>query len=325
MSTIKQACLRAIHPLCLALCLFTLSLLTLSSAASGFSAQPSDKQSTELATLRRAGLQGDRSQIATLINNLTAPAHRAYVQTSLHALAQLGATEALPAIDKVCRDTSDRDNQGYARVARARLIAESGALGSVEGKVEASAKMSRFYQELALTPAELNTGLSHNQSASYQPQPMEVYAVREIADMVYRGSYADYAALPGVAQVDFHADAPAALKMRLSAIVPERRLGTMIQELSQKKTLMMDDNFEIQLAAHECHFQRRPPGDGRCHGGQVPAGAEASAAKSAFAAGIKTYYGSPLQNAEGFSHLSRACQEQDCVLRWNVRSVTTEV
>lgn len=150
----------------------------------------------------------------------------------------------------------DPDDVAFARAARARLLAEAAGQGINSGPAQAAAKVARFYQALGLTPASLNAAVSaesNDPRPRYQREaaPLAVYALRELADMVYRGNYRDYASLPGVAVVDFTPDGPAALKMRLAPLPQPQRMDTMLGELSHKDKLLKEDNFEIQLAADE--------------------------------------------------------------------------
>ncbi len=226
---------------------------------------------------RQAGLRGDRSHIPAMINVLKNPPHLGYTYTTLHALAQLGAVEALPIVEAYAQDDATGawdetggDLRNFSKASRARLLAESETQLITDSKVTSAAKVRRFYKELQMTPADLNDAL-----ISYYPplvpqmkpksgerlvwppadtspsHPVGVYAVRELADMMYHGSYKDCAALPEISQVNFASDYPSALKMRLAPLSPSERLDTMLQELSQKTVLKHWDDYEIQLASNE--------------------------------------------------------------------------
>lgn len=217
-----------------------------------------------IAAIRQAGIKGDNTKTQTIIESLKRPTHRTYVYTCLHALAQLGAIEALPTIDTVIQNSQDQEGSNFARVAKARLIAEDSAKTIIDNRTRAVTKTKRFYKELSLTPADLNAGLKASQSpitdengrisiatGGHKPHSVELYAVRELADLVYKDGYKDFADLAEVDQVDFQQDYASALKMRLAPLSRDQRLVTIIQELSRKTALTFNDYNEIQLAVNE--------------------------------------------------------------------------
>ena len=225
---------------------------------------------------RQAGLHRDSSRISAMVSALKSPPHIGYTYTTIHALAQLGAMEALPTIEACAQDSDNRQDEtrgdlcNFSKAARARLLAENEARPITDSKTASAAKIHRFYKELGLTPNQLNEALD----AYYHPpqtvansqgtpewvslpsdtapvHPVGVYAVRELADMMYHGDFKELAALPEVSQINFSGDYPSALKVRLAALPPSERLNTMLQELSQKKVLTHWENYEIQLASNE--------------------------------------------------------------------------
>lgn len=211
-------------------------------------------QGIQAQAIRTAGLRGDRFQIPAITAWLQKPPHPDFIPTALHALARLGATEALPTIDAL---RQQRPNWGgdFGTVARARLVAEASSKAESDPTRQAAMKVDRFYHELGLSPAELTSTVSRYRpeqpkaSDSYSLPPLEVYAMRELADIVYMGSYSAYAALPGVADVDFSKDYPSFLKIRLAPLSQELRLSWLINDLAHKKTLGANDSYEMQLAA----------------------------------------------------------------------------
>ena len=175
--------------------------------------------------MRRAGLQFDRSQIQTLtgiVQEKPTPS-RFLMETTLHSLARMGATDALPAVDALIQggggtggnDAVDPNVVNAARAARARSVAEAaypdaGAAGQMQ------AKLARFYAELGETPASLNAamlaymnGPAKNVGPGISPKyPVELYALRELADMAYSSPQRNFtSALPGMVDVDFALDA----------------------------------------------------------------------------------------------------------------------
>lgn len=220
----------------------------------------------EVSSVIEAGRSLDHSQVPFIIGVLQSPPHVSYATAGLHALAKMGALEGLPVVQTYI-DTDTGDTGKYAVVVKARLLAENSVSRISSGPQKAVAKVERFYKELNMTSGDMNNALiafhtpnrqqgaegrASQQFSTLPPQPpIGVYAMRELADMVYNGSYQDYASLPQVASVNFQEDYPSALKMRLAALPHEERLNTIIDELANKKALTPDDSYELQLAINE--------------------------------------------------------------------------
>ena len=217
----------------------------------------------EVSSVIEAGRSLDHSQVPFIIRVLQSPPHVSYATAGLHALAKMGVLEGLPVIQSYI-DTDTGDTGKYAVVVKARLLAENSASRINSDPQKAIAKVERLYKELNMTSGDLNNALiafhtpltqqgtegrTSQQFSTLPPQPpIGVYAMRELADIVYNGSYKDYASLPQVAGVNFQADYPSALKMRLAAIPHQERLNTIIIELADKKALTPNDSYELQLA-----------------------------------------------------------------------------
>lgn len=219
----------------------------------------SPEEERQINAIRPAGLYGDRSQIPLMVAVLASPAHPhpLVVKTALHALSRLGAVEALPAIEDLINREGSSDVGNYARIAKARLLAESGAKGVMSSPAQAASKVGRFYSETGLGSADLNSATSHYRQHLHEKRGESadtlngVYAVREIADIVYAGVYKDYTTLPGVAQVNFQADLPSSLKMRFAPLSHKDRVNALIQDLSHQQYNGEQERLEIQLAADE--------------------------------------------------------------------------
>ena len=236
--------------------------------------------------MRQAGMRGDRSQIRRMVeifqNPPAAEALDVAYQTRsslLRPLAQLGATEALPTLDDFIQGDSAKplpgedyitfsqrkENIALSKAVRARILAQSGAQGVADDKARASAEVKRFFQELGQTPQSLNAAVAayqlknqqHYEAAGRNPDyrhdavPVEVFAVRELADMAYRDRYRGFVSLPDVARVDFGQDAGAALKARLAPLSSAQRVAMLVSEISQKKITDNDDLRRAQLLADE--------------------------------------------------------------------------
>ncbi len=232
-----------------------------------------------LARMRQAGLHGDRSQIRYMVEAFQNPVSddndvSYHIRLSLlRPLAQLGATEALPALEDVIQSDPAKPlpGQTYAdswengqiialsKVVRARILAQSGAQGAADDKARASAQVRRFLQELGQTPGSLNAAVAaykaqeqrHLEAAGHNPDyrndavPVELFAVRELADMAYRDRYRGFVSLPDVARVDFSQDDGAALKARLAPLSSSQRIATLVDEISQEK---VKDNLALRRA-----------------------------------------------------------------------------
>lgn len=259
-----------------ALCQENQPMVPMAEHRSLYSGMLRNQDANQIEEFRRAGLTKDRSQISSMVVLLARPIHISYTYTTIHALAQMGAAEALPIIDTYIQDaghdTQDEtkgDLHNFSTAARARLVAEDAVKAIPGSKAATTAKVKRFYKELGVTSTDLNASLSdyyqiQNSVVSqggqhwasmphdiFHAHPTGVYAVRELADMMYHGDYANGATMPEVSQVNFVNDYPSALKMRLAPLSPSQRLATMLQELSQKKVLTHWDDYEIQLASNE--------------------------------------------------------------------------
>jgi len=208
-------------------------------------------ESKQIASMRRAGITGDRTQVPAMIAVLSDPSHPhpLAIRTALHALAQLGATEALPFVDAVAQSKTLEPD--YVKVVRQRLLAESDARSTADTNAQAATKISTFYSGLGLTPDQLNAATASLQSGSPKQPGLHLSALREIADMAYHGIYNDYAALPGVKQLNFQQDYPSALKIRLAPLARVDRVNAMIDDLAHTQSIGPKQKYEMQLLDDE--------------------------------------------------------------------------
>lgn len=172
----------------------------------------------QLEKFRKAGLTEDRSGVSAMIESLHSEDLPARTLTALHALAQLGEDRALPDIQSFIENVASTDQRNFARAAKARLVAEKYGRSIADVKIRRTAKATRFFQDLGMSPAELNADLvsyhaslrpipvgvhRYSYSTGSIPPPAGVYAMRELADMLYRDGYPDYRELPEVMAVNF--------------------------------------------------------------------------------------------------------------------------
>ncbi len=187
-------------------------------------------------------------------------------RAGLHALAQLGAVEALPLVDRSVEERYE-DESNFAQAARARLIAEASGSEIPAAEGHAGVKVRAFFRELDRTHTTLNADLyafRHPAAALNErgqrffisttgptTQPVAIYALRQLADMVYHGEFARYAVLPDVVLTHFREDYGSALKMRLAPLSRPERLQTLVEELAHRQVLRGETRYDMQLAANE--------------------------------------------------------------------------
>ena len=99
--------------------------------------------------------------------------HRSYAFVALYALAQIGVTEALPAVDSLLATSPDIGSVNYAVAAKARLLAENDAQAIKDPKARAQAKIAALYQRAGLTPDAFNRAAKEYQLYASTPgRPM---------------------------------------------------------------------------------------------------------------------------------------------------------
>lgn len=222
-----------------------------------------------LTRMRAAGLRGDRTQILFMVKAFQNPPGMdkqdvAYLirMSLLRPLAEISATEALPTIDEVIQSDPAKPLPGQpyadldenqkvitlAKVVKARILAQSATQGQTNLKVRSEAQVKNFFQELGETPEGLNTAVAafHTQERQHAmatrtasegrslSPPVELYAMRELADMAYNSEYRGFASLPTVSRVNFGQDKGAALKVRLAPLSRIQRIQTLSNEVGQE-------------------------------------------------------------------------------------------
>lgn len=203
-----------------------------------------------LAATRQAGFHKDHAQASQIVANLQGTVHLSYLYTALHALAQMGSEPSLSEIERYIKhdaveNSQDLDLSNFASAAKARLLAESKTQSVTAGETLSPKKMQIFFNELGVSPDSLNADLASYNASQRLPDssgetvyithsdvlkihPKGVYAVREIADIMYHGRYEDYASLPQVQAIHFDQDYPSALKVRLAQVPQAGRLAVII-------------------------------------------------------------------------------------------------
>ena len=242
---------------------FLACLLLAHGSAFGYSVADPTHDLGRLGPARQAGLRADRTRIPDLIAILQEKPTptRFLMETTLLSLAQLGATDALPALNALTQSGKGQDGKDLvepnvvhaAIAARARLIAEAAAGPDTGSLAQAKVKLNRFYSELGETPVDLNAALRvyplAQKAFDVPPRnPVELYAMRQLADMAYRSAYRGFTSLPRMLQVNFVLDPRSALKVRLARLSNAERASWLVQDLSTKSVVTDPEQAEIQLA-----------------------------------------------------------------------------
>ncbi len=233
---------------------------------------PDRKAMNQLAATRVAGLQGDHSQLMRLRATIKNPysstnkdflpsADQLALITALRASTRLGDTDAVPDIDHLIADNKlYPDIVNYARVQRARLLAQSDVQSNGSDKTRVQQETLMFCSILGLTPSDINAGIKHYQhqlltepqgAGNGTPCPVEVYALREVADMAYQSQSPVAVSLLNTSALDFSQDYPSALKMRLAPLSRQARIAALIASLVSIKILGTNEEYEMQLLADE--------------------------------------------------------------------------
>ena len=213
------------------------------------------EQAARVAVLRNAGLRGERAQVPALLAELKKPSSPRAVYIVARALAQIGAVEALPAVEAAIQNGEDGDMRAFTRMARARLLAEASAREFADPAKRAEARLNRFLRELTLDVGDLNAAKkSLDQvgriTATHGARPVNFYALREVADMIYQGRDLALGAHAKSLGINFDQDYPAALKVRLAPLSDEERVRWLVDDFSRARVLDDERYYEIQLAAN---------------------------------------------------------------------------
>jgi hypothetical protein len=176
--------------------------------------------------------------------------------TALRSLTRLDAVAAIPDIDLLTTQTKQNypSLANFAVVQEARLKAEQEASTDPNGPTQ----IVYFCKALGLSLDEISAGAATYKKQYYAtpegrrlPIPVEVYAMRELADMAYQGQVQDFPSLPGMSQVDFSLDYPSALKIRLAPLSEEARIRALIDSLANAQVLSTNEDYAMQLLADE--------------------------------------------------------------------------
>lgn len=217
---------------------------------------PRGQDARNIVMLRQAGLRADRTQIPKLLAALNDPPHPYHRYTAIHSLAQMGAVEALPAFDgyirkSIMQTNVDSELSDFTRVARARLLAESNSETLAGTNRRSQARMRIFINELGLRINQLNNTRAEYDRNQRGAKPLTLFALRELADMIYQKHDIALARYAQDAGISFDQDLPSTVKVGLASLTQQDRLNWLIEKLSNMGTLTPDNYYIIQLAVNE--------------------------------------------------------------------------
>lgn len=214
--------------------------------------------SSFLVGLRQAGLHGDQSQIPAMIVALNTE-HDSYIITALRALSQLGATEALPEIDKIIQKRSSDYVGRYAEEAKLRLLAEASVkpatLSVATQKPNVSqdnlaAKIDYILAQTDVPAPEINKRLNRAKiEEKHTGSSKETDLLGNIADIAYNNAAEDGTTPVSLQELDFSSDRGAEFKIRLARMPAAKRIPWIIDTLARRDSHGSDDDLLIQLAA----------------------------------------------------------------------------
>ncbi|MDQ2686277.1 MAG: hypothetical protein M3Y28_00245 [Armatimonadota bacterium] len=245
--------------------LFLWNIINTAPARAKVRPAPRGQDARNIAALHRAGLKGDRSQVPQLIAALKDATHLDYRYAALHALAQMGARDALPQFEalrpkSIMLQSADPDLSNYAEAARARLLAESSTQAISNPNQRAQSKLHKFLVESGLDIPGLNTALTAQERLRADREgtlPMRIYALRELADMIYQDRDQALAKEVQAQGIRFDQDAPSALKVDLASLPTQERVNRIVEYLAHLRVLTSGEYYPMQLAINEGTFASR--------------------------------------------------------------------
>ena len=212
-----------------------------------------------LAQMRTAGLAHDRSQIPLLIQSVRETAAEKYFATALHSLAQIGGPEALQVTEETLQNIGENGSMyHYAQAVHARLLAQNAAykLKGATLHQRAVVCLNTFLEAMghanaASLNAAVNKQIVDMQFMVHRETGRNIYALRELADIIYHTF--DLALLHAAksAGVDFDQDVGARYKAHLAPLTAKQRIDWIVEHLSSAPAFTGAENFLVQLAADQ--------------------------------------------------------------------------
>jgi len=147
------------------------------------------------------------------------------------ALARLNAQEAVADFDKIIAE----NEKGYvfynwAKVMRARLLAQSPSLPN-----DAAQRFAVFLKAIDRTPQQFDKAIREYSKKTPEEKAetysMEVTALAELSDMIYRGDSEAWLKLPEVKTLDVSGVRAAKYRMQFAALPIEKRATAIVDAL----------------------------------------------------------------------------------------------
>lgn len=234
-----------------------LAVLLIANVLGGLLAQgppppPRGDEAVRVAVLRYVGLARDSSKVDVLIAELKKPGHIDASYAAIRSLAQLGAQKGIDAINEIASKNRNNELANFAVVARARIRADAASGNIADPVARALVKLDIFLKDLAMDANLLNTrakeDAKHLKVIIDAETRTGLFALREIADMIYRNSDGALLTVANARNLDFSIDSGSQLKIFLAPLSPSARLTWLINELANKTVMRAQDDFIVQLA-----------------------------------------------------------------------------
>lgn len=166
----------------------------------------------------------------------------------LSAIGRMANDAALPSLE---RWLQKYPSHGRARIARARILANSASAGIENPQERAKVRVARFLSELELSVSAINSGLAATREfRTHGDTRLELVVLRTIADMVYRIQDPALKLHVGQLGLNFGADPISALKLDLSLLTTHERIERLTSRAASLRVLSWEYMF-VQLLADE--------------------------------------------------------------------------
>lgn len=229
-------------------------------------AMPRDNASSieqdRMAMIQYACMHDSRIYVKSCIEDLGKKHTYDYTITLLYSLSLLGESNALPAFDNLINTSKDDNIVTYARVTRARLVAENTAMNIKKPSDKALTKVQTFFRELKFSSTEINDAvksfqteldareeLSKTQSdLPWMKYNIKVVAMDQLADIIYQSNtYNEYINLQDVKNINFDKLPSTRFKMQIAKLNKKDRISALIEHLYNIGVNDPTDKYAIQL------------------------------------------------------------------------------
>ncbi len=210
------------------------------------------KQADLIAAVREAGLKRDRTKLP-LVRQALKEWHPDVLTTALLAAGRLGDSEAVDQISSIAT-VHLGDTVGYlADVVLARIQTEK-AVGRATSDAAVSRKVNHFLSTARLSKTRIEQAVKAFNAQGGEREyviPLEVYALRQVAECAAEGCEAGVVNAATIAGIDFSLDYAAQLKVRLAPMSKKERIDWLIESIARKKVIKGEDYYEVRALADE--------------------------------------------------------------------------